>query len=187
MEDKQILDLYFARDEKAIEESDKKYGHYCFTVAYNVLFDAEDARECLNDTWHTTWNLIPPNRPNQLKYYLAKITRSIALNVFRKYSAQKRGGLESEVVFEEIEGIVADKQNPEKELEKKELIQCINHFLRRQKERDRNMFIRRYFYMESIDKIAKRYGVSANNGSVILSRMRDELKEHLRKEGYLCD
>lgn len=187
MEDKNIIALYFQRSEQAIVETYEKYGEYCFTVAYNILFNNEDSQECLNDTLRTTWELIPPTRPNKFKYFLAKITRGIALNVFRKNIAQKRGGLETDVVFEELENTLASSINPEKQFAESELSNFINNFLKKQPLKQRNIFIRRYFYMESVKKIAKRYDLSENNVSVILGRVRDALKEELRKEGYLCD
>ena len=185
MEDKRIIDLYFDRNELAIQETQNKYGHYCFTVAYNILFNREDTEECVSDTWCTTWNLIPPNRPNKFKFYLAKITRGIALNMFRKLNAEKRGGIETDLVFEELENALASSYNPQKEFEANELKNFINHFLKKQPERERNLFIRRYFYMESIKKISKQYNLTENNVSVILNRVRNALKEELMEEGYL--
>ncbi len=185
MEDKKIIDLYFDRNELAIQETANKYGNYCFSVAYNILFNREDSEECVSDTWRTTWNLIPPNRPNKLQYYLAKITRGIALNMFRKLTADKRGGLETEIVYEELENVLASSNDPQKEFAKSELVKFLNIFLKKLPERERNIFVRRYFYMESIKKIALRYSLSENNVSVILNRVKNTLKEKLIEEGYL--
>lgn len=185
MEDKKIIDLYFERNELAIKETDDKYGHYCFSVAYNILFSREDSEECVSDTWHRAWNLIPPNRPNKLKYYLAKITRQIALNLFRKLSADKRGGLEAVLVYEELDNYLASNNDPQKEFAKNELANFINNFLKKLNERERNILIRRFFYMESVKKIADMYLLSENNVSVILNRVKKSLKENLEKEGYL--
>ena len=185
MEDKKIIELYFERNEMAIQETEDKYGHYCFTVAYNILFNREDSQECVSDTWHTTWNLIPPNRPNKLKFYLAKITRGIALNMFRKLNAEKRGGLETDLVFEELENALASADDPQKDFEASELKGFINSFLKKQPERERKLFIRRYFYMESVKKIAKQFNLTESNVSVILNRVRTSLKKELVEEGYL--
>ena len=185
MEDKKIIDLYFDRNELAIQETSNKYGHYCFSVAYNILFNREDSEECVSDTWRTTWNLIPPNRPNKFKFYLAKITRGIALNMFRKITAEKRGGLETDVVFEELENTLASSADPQQDFRQKELSEFLNRFLNRQSQRERNLFIRRYFYMESVKKIAKQFNLTESNVSVILNRVRNSLKEELREEGYL--
>ena len=184
MEDKEIIDLYFDRDESAIQESEKKYGGYCFTTAYNILFDKEESEECVNDTWNKSWQLIPPERPKFLKYFFAKITRGFALNVLRKNTREKRGGKESDICFEELENVLDDGSDPEKEYHASELKEVLNRFLGGLKERDRNVFLRRYFYMESVDKITSRYGLSESNVNVILHRVRNELKDYLEKEGY---
>lgn len=185
MEDRKILDLYFARNEDAIRETDRKYGHYCFSVAWHILFNNEDSQECVNDTWHQTWQLIPPQRPNRLQYFLARITRGFALNRLRTKTREKRGGGEYDAALSELEGVLSAGSDPAAEFAAKELADVINRFLKGRKDRDRNIFVRRYFYLESPAEIARRYGLSENNVSVILSRVRTQLKEHLQKEGYL--
>ena len=185
MEDKEILDLYFARNEEAIRETDVKYGHYCFSVAWNILFDREDSEECVSDTWNRTWQLIPPQRPNRFQYFLAKITRGFALNCLRTKTRDKRGGSEYDIALEELEAVLSAGDDPAEVLNAKELSETVNRFLKHLKERDRNVFVRRYFYLESAKKIANRYGLSENNVNVILNRTRTQLKEHLQKEGYL--
>ena len=185
MEDREILDLYFARDEDAIRETDRKYGHYCFSVAWNILFDREDSQECVNDTWNQTWQLIPPQRPNRFQYFLAKITRGFALNCLRTKTREKRGGGEYDAALSELEAVLASGDDPAKTFAAKELAETINRFLKKLKDRDRNVFVRRYFYLESAAKIAKRYDLSDSNVNVILNRVRTQLKEYLQKEGYL--
>ena len=185
MEDHEIIELYFSRDESAIRYTDQKYGNYCFTVAWNILFDREDSQECVNDTWRKTWDLIPPERPMFLKFFLAKITRGFAMNLLRTRTRDKRGGSQYEAALDELENVLSSGNDPEKEFEAKELAQEINRFLSKLAERDRNVFVRRYFYMESGAQIAEKYRLSETNVNVILNRTRKKLKEHLRKEGWL--
>ena len=185
MEDNGIIELYFARDESAIRMTDEKYGHYCFTVAWNILFDREDCDECVSDTYRKTWELIPPQRPSKLKFFLAKITRGFALNMLRMKTRDKRGGGEYDLALGELERTLSTGSTPEEDLNAHELAAALNRFLARQKERDRNVFVRRYFYMESAKTIADKYGLTESNVNVILKRTRDSLKEHLTKEGYL--
>jgi len=172
MEDTGIIDLYFQRNEDAIRETDDKYGHYCFTVAWNILFDNEDSQECVSDTWRKTWELIPPERPKLLKFFLAKITRGFAMNRLRANTRIKRGSGKYETALEELENVLSDQNNPEKEFEAKQLADELNRFLGGLKEKDRNIFIRRYFYMESGKQIAEKYGISETNVNVSLSRTR---------------
>ena len=185
MEDKEIVDLYFKRDEQAIRETEQKYGQYCFTVAYRILYENRDSEECVSDTWLQAWNTIPPQRPSLLKYYLAKITRYFAVNRLRTRTRQKRGGSETEIALEELEAVLSDGSDPEKEYDRNELIRVLNRFLKMQKAQDRDLFIRRYFYAEPVKDIAERYGMRENAVSLRLSRTREKLKETLRKEGYV--
>ena len=184
MEDKSIIDLYFERDECAIFESERKYGRYCFVIANNILENEHDSDECINDTWNKAWNTIPPQRPNSLKLFLAKITRNLALDRVRTKSREKRIGENLMIAFEEISEIVSDGSNIESELEAKELMDSINSFLHSLSARDCNVFIRRYFFLDSIDTISDKYGLSKANVSKILSRTRASLKIFLNKEGY---
>lgn len=184
MRDEQIVDLYFARDEQAITETDRKYGSYCFSVANAVLNDREDAAEAVNDTWHRAWNSIPPHRPVALKLYLAKITRNLAFSAYRARCAYKRGGGETELALEELAGCVSGTGTAEDVVNVRELGQAIQRFLEDCPQRDRNIFIRRYFHVESAGQIAARYGLKEDNVNKILSRMRKKLKNHLTKEGY---
>ncbi|MBR3356658.1 MAG: sigma-70 family RNA polymerase sigma factor [Solobacterium sp.] len=185
MEDKEIVDLYFKRDEQAIRETEQKYGQYCFTVAYRILYENRDSEECVSDTWLQAWNTIPPQRPSLLKYYLAKITRYFAVNRLRTRTRQKRGGNEADIALEELEAVLSDGNDPEKEYDRNELIRVLNRFLKMQKAQDRDLFIRRYFYAEPVKEIAERYGMRENAVSLRLSRTREKLKETLRKEGYV--
>lgn len=185
MEDSQIIELYWQRDMEAISETAKLYGAYCFTIADNILGSAEDAEECVNDTWLNTWNAIPPQRPKALRMFLATITRNLAFDRFRARKAEKRGGGEIELVLDELAECVAGGPDVEAAYEGKELGRCVQRFIRSLPEREGNVFVRRYFFTEPVSDIAKRYSLSENHVMVLLSRTRKKLKTHLLKEGYL--
>ena len=184
MEDSRIVALYWQRDASAIKETENKYGAYCFSVANNILHNEEDAEECVNDTWLKNWNAIPPQRPNQLQMFVAKITRNLSFNRFKARSAEKRGGGEMILVLDELSECLAGNTNVECEYAAKELERCIQLFVRALPERDGNVFVRRYFFTESVSEIAKRYALTENYVMVILSRTRKKLKTHLVKEGF---
>ena len=184
MEDSQIVELYWQKNANAISETADKYGMYCFTIADNILHSAEDSEECVNDTWLRAWNAIPPQKPDVLRIFLARITRNLAFNRFNARNAQKRGGGEIALVLDEL-GECLGGADTEAAYEAKELRQCIRRFVRSLPEREGNVLVRRYFFAESAADIAKRYGLTENNVMVILSRTRRKLKAHLLKEGYL--
>ena len=184
MEDKDIVDLYWARNELAIKQTKDKYENYCGKIAYNILFDYEDAKECLNDTYLKTWNSIPSNRPSKLGLYVGKICRNLAINMFEKYNASKRAGTQTELALDELSECLGDKDNVQEYVDYNLLRDSINNFLRKQKKQNRVIFIRRYFYMSSIEEIAKEYGMSLSNVKVSLKRTRDSLKDYLIKQGY---
>lgn len=184
MKDAEIIELYFKRDEKAIDETVKSYGKYCFAVADNILKNAADAEECVNDTYLRAWGAIPPERPRSLKIFLAKITRNLALNRYFAAKSEKRGGGEVSVALSEIEDFIADGGSPDEELSAKELAAHLRRFLLGRPTRDRAIFIRRYFYFESVSDIAAAIGVGEDNVYLILSRTREKLKKYLQNEGY---
>ena len=185
MEDSQIIELYWQKNADAISETSSKYGAYCYTIADNILHSIEDSEECVNDTWLHAWNAMPPQKPNVLRMFLAKITRSLSVNRFKARSAEKRGGGEINLVLDELADCLAGETNVEAEYEVKELEQCIRRFVRGLPERDGNVFVRRYFFTEPVAAIAKRYGLTESNVTVILSRTRKKLRLKLAKEGYL--
>ena len=185
MEDSQIIELYWQKNADAISETSSKYGAYCYTIADNILHSIEDSEECVNDTWLHAWNAMPPQKPNVLRMFLAKITRSLSVNRFKARSAEKRGGGEINLVLDELADCLAGGTNVEAEYEVKELEQCIRRFVRGLPERDGNVFVRRYFFTEPVVVIAKRYGLTESNVTVILSRTRKKLRLKLAKEGYL--
>lgn len=187
MEDCQIVELYWQRNADAIQETDRKYGAYCFAIANNILHNAEDSEECVNDTWLNAWNAIPPQKPTKLQMFLVKITRNISFNLYNARSAQKRGGGEVVLVLDELSECLAGNSDVEREYASKELGQCIRHFVRELPERDGNVFVRRYFFAESVAQIARRYGLTDNHVLVILSRTRKKLKAQLAKEGFFSE
>ena len=185
MDDKQIIELYFARNESAIEESSLKYGNYCYSIAYNILASRPDSEECVNDTWLRAWNTIPPQRPNYFKLFLAKITRNLSFDKLREKNSEKRADGDSVTAFEEVEEFLSDTRDLTEELERKEFLKLLNDFLSSLSPRECNIFIRRYFYMASTADIAEMYRLKESNVLVILSRTRKKLREKLEKEGYI--
>lgn len=187
MEDGEIVGLYWARDQRAVEQTEKKYGAYCFRVAQNILGSREDAQECVNDAWLKAWNAIPPHRPDVLRMFLAKITRRTAFDRWRADSAQKRGGGELTLALEELAECLSDEDDPEDAAVAVELGESIRRFVRGLPEREGDLFSRRYFFTEPLSQIAEGYGLSVNNTAVILSRTRQKLKQHLISEGYIYE
>ena len=184
MEDDRIIDLYWQRDSDAIGETDSKYGAYCFSIADNILLNHEDSEECVNDTWLNAWNAMPPQKPTNLRMFLAKITRNLSFNRYHARSAQKRGGGEITLVLDELAECLTSESNVENEYEALELGHTIRLFTRSLPAKDGNIFVRRYFYTESVREIAVRYGLTENYVMVILCRTRRKLKDHLIKEGF---
>lgn len=184
MDDKGIVRLYFDRNETALDETAKKYGKYCFSIAHNILANREDAEESVNDTYLDAWNSIPPHRPNSLALFLGKITRRISIDRYRRRNAQKRGSGELELVLDELYQCVADEADVEKEFEKRHLAQVINAFVKGLPSNEQKVFLCRYWYMDSIQSISKRFGYSESKVKSMLHRTREKLKAALRKEGY---
>ena len=183
MEDIQIVGLYFARNEQAITETANKYGKYLFTIANNILTSKRDSEEAVNDTYLGAWNSIPPHHPHRLSTYLGKITRRISLDKWKANRAQKRGGGEVILALEELEGCISSVDTPQYWLEQKELSAHINVFLKSLPDMEQKVFIRRYWYLEPVKRIAKDFGFSESKVKSILSRTREKLKTYLQKEG----
>lgn len=183
MDDQKIIELYFNRQEQAITESDLKYGAYCFTIANNVLHSHEDGEECVNDTWLRAWGIIPPQRPSVLSAFFAKITRNLALDRYRASHAEKRGGGNTELVLEELDGCIPSALRTESRLEEQELIKLIELFLSRLHKTDRVLFLRRYWYLDSVQDAAKFCAMNENTAKSKLMRMRNALKALLQEEG----
>lgn len=184
MRDSAIIGLFFRREETAVAETQKKYGGYCYSVAHNILENHEDSEECVADTFLRAWNVIPPQKPKYLKLFLAKITRNLAFDRCRAQQRQKRGGSNIDAVLSELETCIAAPGNAADELEFRELQRQITAFVSELPERERNIFLRRYFYTETVAGIAKKYHLTPNNVSVILSRTRAGLRQRLEREGF---
>lgn len=182
MEDQQILDLYFARSESAITETDRKYGRYCHSIAYNILEDHEDAKEIVNDTYLKAWNTIPPNRPDPLKPYVGMISRHLSLDRYEEYHTQKRGG-QVPLVLEELAECIPDNDSREDIGESVALKDALAKFIRSLPDKTQMIFLRRYWYASSVAEIAEEYGMRENSVNVLLHRTRKKLKDHLQKEG----
>ena len=174
MKDKQIVDLYWARSENAIAETDKKYGRYCYYIAYNILHNNEDSEECVNDAYLAAWNSIPPNRPERLSAYLGKLTRNLSLNRLKSMKASKRGGGEFALSLDELEDCVAENIDDTEQLGK-----YISEFLFSQPKDVRQVFVRRYFYSDSIADISKLFGMSESRIKSMLHRTRQRLQSFL--------
>ena len=178
--DEEIVNLYFDRSEEAIAACQVKYGKSCHTVAYNILHSDEDAEECVNDTWLRAWNSIPPERPTSLGAWLSTVTRRLALTRYEKKTAAKRnGGMEASL--EELsECVTAGSLTIADEVA---LSEAINGFLASLPTRTRMIFMRKYWYMDSIADIAKALGMGESAVKVTLHRTREKFRKHLAKEG----
>lgn len=183
MDDKEIIDLYWERSEKAVTATIEKYGNYCRSIAYNILHNQEDVEECINDACLRAWNAIPPERPDCLSVYLGKITRNLALNHVKYYEAKKRGHGQMEQTLEELAECIPTNTNVEQQFEETLVVKVIEEFLVEQPREQRNIFIRRYWYMMPIKEIAGVYGISESRVMSLLYRLRKKLKKYLEKEG----
>jgi len=185
MEDNHIIQLFFQRNESAINESKQKYGKLCQTVAYNILGNREDAEECVNDTLLRAWNSIPPDQPHSLLAYLRTITRNLAYDRYRSRKRNRRGNNTVNIALEEIDSVFTHHNTPESEQIQKEMMHAISEFVNTLKEFDRNVFLCRYYYFFSVNDIAAQHGKSRQHINVILTRTLKKLKEYLEKENYL--
>ena len=184
MDDSKIVQLYWDRNEQALTATSDKYGNYCITIAKNILGNKEDAEECVNDTYMRAWNSLPPHRPNILSTYLGKITRNLSFNLYKRNTADKRGGGEVPVVLDEIVDLVSDTDDVEKEIDRRELVKAIDDFLGKLPADKRSIFICRYWYFDSISNIASRFGMTNNYVSVLLNRLRLKLHNYLLERGF---
>ena len=168
MEDFEIVEMYWDRDENAITETDRKYGKYCRKIAFSIVTNKEDMEECVNDTYLQTWNSLPPQRPERLSTYLGKICRNISINLYEKLTAEKRGGNETDACLDELSELIGGSSEVEEQLDLTV----------------RTVFVQRYWYMMSVKEIAKENRMSDSNVKMTLSRTRDKLKVYLEEEGY---
>lgn len=181
MDDLMIIELYFARNEQAIKETDSKYGKLCFSMANNILSNDEDSEECVNDTYLSVWNKIPPTRPNNFRAFICKIVRNLSMKKLEFNRALKRTQSVT-VSYTELEEILPDTSTaPEWEYEN--LGKIISDFLQHEKEDARNVFIRKYYFFDSISDIAERYSFTESKVKNMLYHSRNKLREWLKKEG----
>ncbi len=187
MEDKEIIELYLAREEAAVSATAKKYGNYCYSVAYNILYNNEDAEESVNDTYLGAWNSIPPHKPEVLSSYLGKITRNISLKRLREKQAQKRGSGELSLAYEELADCIPTNHDIDSGLAAKEIATCLNAFLSALPATERHVFICRYWYFDSIASISRQFGFRETKVKSMLFRTRTKLRDKLKKEGVLIE
>ena len=183
MEDHAIIDLYWAREEQALVETQRKYGSYCWTIAHNILKNREDTEECVNDTYMRAWNAIPPQRPAALQAFLGKITRNLCLDRYKSGKAGKRGGGQMALALEELSYCISGGEDPAQRMEASEVGQVLDRFLRTLSEKECCVFMRRYWYVDSIPEIARRYHMAEGSVKSSLYRTRQKLKEFLLQEG----
>jgi RNA polymerase sigma-70 factor (ECF subfamily) len=183
MEDQMIIDLFWRRSEDAVAEVQSRYGGMCMSVAGNILKDPEDIRECLNDTYLALWNRIPPERPNILSAYIKRVVRNLALKRSEYNHAAKRSS-EATISLDELEGTLCAVETAESTYDAKALAGHINQFLRTLPEEQRKLFVRRYWYFDSIEQLSDRFGMSQSKVKSMLFRLRNKLRDVLLKEGY---
>ncbi|MBE6690677.1 MAG: sigma-70 family RNA polymerase sigma factor [Ruminococcaceae bacterium] len=183
LSDDEIVELYWNRNEKAIAATDDKYRGFLFTIAYNIVHDHQDCEECINDTYLGTWNRIPPTRPNVFQAFLSRIMRNIAVNRYKYNTADKRIPSELTVSLEELEHYMRSDMSIEEELAIKQLGDALNGYLYGLSERDRLIFMSRYYYADKVIEIADMLNISRNTVTKYLESIREGLKEHLIKEG----
>ena len=183
MDDKDIVDLYWKRDEKAISETAERYGSYCYSIAYNILADKGDAEESVNDSYLNAWNSMPPHRPAVLSTFIGKITRYISLKKWRAKRAQKRGEGNIDLAYEELSECILSESNVDEELENKEISKLIDDFLDTLPLCEQSVFVCRYWYFDSVSAIAKQFGFSESKVKSMLHRTRKKLRSKLSEEG----
>ena len=183
MDDKQILDLYWARAENAISETADKYGKYCHFIAYSILRNEEDSEECVSDTYMKAWGSTPPQRPQKLSAFLGKITRNLSLDRLRRHTARKRGCGQAALVLEELQECVPAADNVEQIVDDLALTEALDRFLASLPADTRKVFMRRYWYLCSVKEIAADFGISESKVKMLLLRSRNKLKGLLEREG----
>ena len=185
MEDSAIIDLYWAREERALQETETKYGGLCRSIAFNILQSREDSEECVNDTWFRAWNTMPPQRPGVLPAFLSRIIRNLSLDRWKRTRADKRGGGQLPLALEELGDCVPAAGSVEEALALEELTRVLDRFLRTLPERECCIFLRRYWYVDSTRDIARRYEMAEGSVKSTLYRVRQKLRAQLEKEGVV--
>ena len=185
MKDAEIVALYWDRNEDALQQTQQKYGAYLSKISYNILADFEDSGECVNDTYLDAWNSMPPHKPTVLSAFLGKITRRIAIDRWRQAHAQKRGGGEIALALDELSECVASSGDVVREAETLEVAAAVQRFLDTLPDTERRVFVRRYWYMESVAALAARFGYGQSRIKSMLHRTRGKLQRYLREEGLV--
>lgn len=183
MDDRQIVELYWNREEQAIKETQMKYGSYCYSIAHHILQNREDAEESVNDTYLGAWKSMPPHRPQYLSAFLGKITRNLSLKKWRERHAAKRGGGEVALTLEELKDCIPAPKTVEDEIEARALAEIIDSFLRDCPAEERQIFLCRYWFFDSVKEIAGEFGCSESKVKMRLLRTREKLRERLEQEG----
>ena len=181
MDDRKIIELYLKRDEQSIKETELKYGKICYSISYNILNNHDDSNECVNDTYMGIWNAIPPTRPNNFMAFVCKISRNLSLKKLEYLTREKRSG-HILVAIDELENVLSDERYAPGVTDE-DVGELISKFLRKQKEDVRNVFIRKYYFFDSISEIAKRYSFTESKVKNMLFYTRNKLKDYLIKEG----
>lgn len=185
MEDTELIALFFARDERAVKETEAKYGALCRSTARNILGNAQDAEECVNDALLKVWNAIPPANPEHFAAYLLTAVRRIALDRYEHSRAEKRGGSVIPAALDELADCLPSRDDVAAQCESRVLGAAVSRFLSGLPARQRNIFIARYFSLHTVREIAAEYGISVSNVKITLMRTRNALKAQLRKEELL--
>lgn len=183
MDDSRIIELLFQRSESALDAVQQKYGAMCRAIARNLLGSEEDAQECVNDALHGLWNAVPPQRPRKLGAFLAAIVRNLAMKRLSYQNAEKRSGVM--LSYEELSQCIPDGHCAEEVLERMVLSDVLNRFLRTLDRDSRDLFLRRYWFCDSVSQIAKGFGISETRVTTKLYRIRKKLKEYLAKEAQI--
>lgn len=184
MEDRSIIQLYWDRDDRAIAATSEKYGGYCASIARNILGSSQDAEECVNDTYLNAWNAMPAHWPEQLSTFLGKITRNLSFNRYRHNHTAKRGGGEMPLILDELAECVSDTDTVEQIVDRRELVKAINDFVKNLPATKRSIFVRRYWYADTVSKIADDCRMLPGSVSKILERERKQLKSYLTERGF---
>ena len=185
MEDHKIIELYWARSQQAIQESEDKYGPYCRSIARGILDREEDAEECVNDTWFRAWNAMPPQRPQKLQAFLGKIVRNVSLDRWDRAQAGKRGSGRAALLLSELSECVPSPQTVERALDDAAITAAISAWLRQQTPKNRVAFVRRYWYADSTAQVARQVGLTEGGVKSLLHRLRESLRNHLEQEGIV--
>lgn len=182
MEDKQIIELYWNRKEDAIKESDLKYGKLLHHISFRILSNHQDSEECVNDTYCKMWEVVPPQRPKSLCAYMGRIVRNLSINRWYEKRAQKRG-CNADILLSELSDCIPSMNTVEAEVDENELTNLINRWLSNLSQEDRVLFLRRYWYGDSVKELAKECGTKENSMAGRIYQLRQKLKAELIKEG----